>query len=284
MRRIRYPWLFLCLLILAGVGCSRERRYPLEGQVVAVDPVKGELTIRHSDIKGFMPGMTMPFKVADKAVLSERKPGDLVRATLVVEDSLGRLEDVVRTGEAPLPANAEVPPVTDVLTPGMKAPDATLVDQDGKTRRTSEWQGKAVAVTFVYTRCPLPDFCPLMDKHFAAVQRAVLNDRALTDRVRLLSVSFDPDFDTPAVLRAHAKRTGADPRIWTWLTGTREAVDPFAKAFGISIVRGDRPGAEIVHSLRTVVLNAEGRVTAVFNGNDWKPEELLEALRAADAR
>ena len=279
MRRIRYPWLFLCLLILAGVGCSRERRYPLEGQVVAVDPVKGELTIRHSDIKGFMPGMTMPFKVADKAVLSERKPGDLVRATLVVEDSLGRLEHVVRTGEAPLPADA-VPPVTDVLSPGVKAPDATLVDQDGATRRTSEWQGKAVAVTFVYTRCPLPDFWPLMDKHFATVQRAVLTDRALTDRVRLLSVSFDPEFDTPDVLRAHAKRAGADPRIWTWLTGTREA----AQAFGVLIVRGDRPGAEIVHNLRTVVLDPEGRVTTVFNGNDWKPEELLEALRAADAR
>lgn len=270
-------------MILAGGGCSRERRYPLEGQVVAVDALKGELTIRHSDIKGFMPGMTMPFKVADKAVLNERKPGDLVRATLVVEDSLGRLEDVVLTGQAPVPADA-LPPVTDVLSAGVKAPDATLLDQEGATRRTSEWLGKVVAVTFVYTRCPLPDFCPLMDKHFATVQRAVLNDRALTDRVRLLSVSFDPDFDTPAILRAHAKRAGADPRIWTWLTGTREAVGPFAKAFGISIVRGDQPGAEIVHNLRTVVLNAEGRVTAVFNGNDWKPEELLEALRAADAR
>jgi protein SCO1/2 len=284
MQRIRYRWLILCVLALVATSCSRERRFPLEGQVLAVDAVKGELTVRHSDIKGFMPGMTMPFKVTDKAVLNERKPGDLIRATLVVENSLGRLEDVVRTGEAPLPADALVPSSAEVLIPGALAPDATLLDQDARTRRLSEWKGKAIGVTFVYTRCPLSDFCPLMDKHFAAVQRAVLGDPALAERVHLLSVSFDPDFDTPDVLRAHAKRVGSDPRIWTWLTGTRDAVDPFAKAFGISIMRGDQPKAEIVHNLRTVVLDPSGRVTRVFNGNDWKPEELLEALRAADVR
>ena len=284
MRRFRHRWLILCVLALAAASCSRERRYPLEGQVLAVDSVKGELTVRHSDIKGFMPGMTMPFKVTDKAVLKERKPGDLIRATLVVEDSLGRLEDVVRTGEAPLPADALAPATADVLVVGAIAPDATLVDQEGQTRHLSEWKGKTVGVTFVYTRCPLSDFCPLMDKHFAAVQRAVLADPTLADRVRLLSVSFDPDFDTPDVLRAHAKRVGSDPRIWTWLTGTRETVDPFARAFGISVMRGDQSKAEIVHNLRTLVLDPNGRVASVLSGNEWKPEELLEALRAADAR
>lgn len=272
------------MLALAATSCSRERRYPLEGQVLAVDSVKGELTVRHSDIKGFMPGMTMPFKVTDKAVLKERKPGDLIRATLVVEDSLGRLEDVVRTGEAPLPADALVTATADVLVVGAIAPDATLVDQEGQTRRLSEWKGKTIAVTFVYTRCPLSDFCPLMDKHFAAVQRTVLADPALADRVRLLSVSFDPDFDTPDVLRAHAKRVGSDPRIWTWLTGARETVDPLAKAFGIAVMRGDPSKAEIVHNLRTLVLDPNGRVASVLSGNQWKPEELLEALRAADVR
>lgn len=275
----------VCVLTIVclSLACSREKRYELEGQVLAVDPAKGELTVRHKDIKGFMPGMTMPFKVSDKAVLSERKPGELIRATLVVSDSLGWLEDVERTGEAPLPLDAAVPRA-DVLAAGAKAPDATLIDQDGRQRRISEWHGRTVAVTFVYTRCPLPDFCPLMDKNFLAVERAVKIDPAFARRVHLLSVSFDPDFDTPAVLREHAKRVGSDPAVWTWLTGTTEAVDGFARPFGVSIARGDGPQQEIVHNLRTIVIDRDGRVSRIFNGNEWTPEELVAELRAADAR
>ena len=284
----RAPALLILLIAtgcssIYGIGCSTERRYELEGQVLAVDATRGELTVQHKDIKGFMPGMTMPFKVADKAVLSERKPGDLIRATLVVADSQGWLENVVRTGEAPLPSDAEIPR-TVILAPGDKAPDAALVDQDGRPRRLSEWHGRTVAVTFIYTRCPLPDFCPLMDRHFAHVQGEIAKEPALAGRVGLISVTFDPDVDTPDVLRAHAKRAGFDPAIWTWLTGTREAVDTLAVPFGVSIIRGDTPRQEIVHNLRTVVLDREGRIAKIFNGNDWKPEELLAELRAVDGR
>lgn len=274
--------LVLIVLLVAG-GCSRERRYQLEGQVLAVDRDKGELTVRHEDIKGFMPGMTMPFKVSDPTALAERKPGDLIRATLVVSDSTGHLEDVIRTGEAPLPA--DVPAArSSILEPGATAPDVELVDQEGRTRSLADWRGRPVAVTFVYTRCPLPDFCPLIDRHFLAVQQALSTDQQLAGRVHLLSVSFDPEYDRPEVLRAHAERLGADPAIWTWLTGDREAIDRFAGAFGVSILRDDRPMPEIIHNLRTVVLDAEGRVTKILSGNNWKPEELVEALRAADGR
>ena len=272
------------LIFLLAVGCSSERRYELEGQVLAVDPVKGELTVRHQDIKGFMPGMTMPFKVVDQAVLKERKPGDLIRATLVVSDSLGRLADVVRVGEAPLPPDAAEGTTPTVLDVGATVPDATLLDQEGRPRRTSEWHGKTIAVTFVYTRCPMPDFCPLMDRHFATVQRALLDDAGFGTRVHLVSVSFDPDHDTPAVLRAHATRVGANPAVWTWLTGSRDTLEGFTRAFGISLIRNDGPAGEIVHNLRTVVIDRQGRVTQVFNGNDWQPDQLLAALRTADAR
>jgi len=275
--------LLFVMILAAAAGCSRERRYPLEGQVLAVDPVKGELTVRHKDVKGFMPGMTMPFKVPDKAVLSDRKPGDLITATLVVSDSLGHLEDVVRTGAAPLPPDAaESIPVT--LGPGSTVPDAEFIDQDGRKRRLSDWQGKSVAVTFVYTRCPMPDFCPLMDKHFASAQKAISADAAFAARVHLLSVSFDPEFDTPDVLRAHARRAGTDPAVWTWLTGTRETLEAFTRAFGISLMRTGAPAPDIVHNLRTVVLDRERRITQVFDGNSWTPEELVTALRSADAR
>lgn len=271
------------MLLIAG-ACSRARRYELEGQILAIDPTRQEITVQHGDIKGFMPGMTMPFKVSDRRVLTERRPGELIKATLVVEDSTGHLEDVVRTGEALMPVDAPKPPAAAPLEAGTAVPDAQFLDQNGRTRRLSEWRGKTLAVTFVYTRCPLPDFCPLMDRNFEAVQRSLAQDTRLAGRVHLLSVSFDPEYDSPDVLRGHAKQAGANEEAWTWLTGDRDTIDRFAARFGVSIIRGDRPLQEITHNLRTVIIDREGRLVKIYNGNDWKPEELLDGLRAADAR
>ncbi len=231
-----------------------------------------------------MPGMTMPFKVKDPAQVAAAKPGDLITATLIVDEQTGYLDDVKKTGEAALPADIPRPAAGPLIDPGAEVPDATFVDQDGRERSLSDWRGKTTVVTFIYTRCPVPDFCPLMDRNFAAVQAALKGDPALAERVHLVSVSFDPDHDTPDVLRGHAKRLGADPAVWTWLTGTRETLDGFTKAFGISLMRSDGPAGEIVHNLRTVVVDRQGRVAKVFNGTAWQPEELLAALRAADGR
>ena len=265
-------------------GCSRAREYPLVGQVLAVQPHQQVMTVKHEDIQGFMPGMTMPFKVRDAAELAGRKPGDLITATLVVEDNVGYLADVRKTGEAPLPVERREPARVPMIEVGAEVPDAELIDQEGRTRRISEWRGRTVAVTFVYTRCPLPDFCPLMDRHFKAAQAALKADPALAARVHLLSVSFDPDYDTPTVIAAHAQRVGADPALWSYLTGTRGAVDRFAGAFGVSVMRESEPAQEIIHNLRTAVIDAGGRLVAVLNGRDWTPEELVTAMRAADAR
>ena len=199
--------------LLSGVlvaACSRGHQYELRGQVLAVDPVRGELTIKHEDIKGFMPGMTMPFKVSQPSVMTGIVAGDLVRATLLVEDSRGYLTAVTRTGTAPL-TEAPPRPYVEPLAPGTEVPDVTLVDDTGASRHLAEWRGRAIAVTFIYTRCPLPDFCPLMDRQFASTQELVSADDALRGRVQLLSVSFDPSYDTPPVLATHAKKVGADP-------------------------------------------------------------------------
>jgi protein SCO1/2 len=268
-------------VILASAACSRDRQYALEGQILAVNPARQEITVRHGDIKGFMPGMTMPFKVNDPRALDQRKPGELIKATLVVTDSSGRLENIVRTGEAPLPADSGVSTMMP-LEPGEAVADANFVDESGRTRRLADWRGQTLAVMFVYTRCPLPDFCPLMDRNFAAVQRQLAEERLAG--VRLLSVSFDPDHDSPEVLRAHATTVGSRPEFWTWLTGDRQSIDAFAGQFGVSIMRGDRPMQEITHNLRTVVIDREGRVAKIFNGNDWKPSELMEALHIQHGR
>jgi protein SCO1/2 len=279
----RYTVLAILVLLAVLSACDRARRYPLVGQVIAVNSDRQEITVKHDDIRGFMPGMTMPFRVKDAAQVAASKPGDLIRATLVVEDTRGYLENIAKTGEAPLPEGAANRP-PPILEPGAEVPDAEFVDQDGRTRRLSDWKGQVRAVTFVYTRCPLPDFCPLMDRHFAAVQKALQTDDRLASRVHLFSVSFDPDHDTPKVLKQHADRVGADPEIWTYLTGSRDAIDRFAGAFGVAIMREDGKMTEIIHNLRTAVIDADGRLIRILNGNEWKPEELLAAIRAADAR
>jgi protein SCO1/2 len=278
-RLTRSLFILLCCATVVP-ACTRTREYELRGQVIAVNRERQELTIRHEDIPGFMPGMTMPFRVKEARLLEQRVPGDLVRARLAVGDSGAVLTLVERTGQAPLPADSSPLPGS-MLDEGDEVPDAMLTDQSSVARRFSDWRGHTTAVTFIYTRCPLPDFCPLMDRHFAAIQREILADPWLRERARLVSVSFDPGFDTPAVLAAHAARIGADPSIWTFVTGERDAIDAFARAFGVSVIRDDAHLQEIVHNLRTAVIDRRGRVVEVFNGNDWKPAEVLAAMRRA---
>ncbi len=278
---MRPAFSILVAVLLLG-ACSRAREYELRGQVLAVDPARQEITIKHEDIKGFMPGMTMPFKVRDAKLLEGRTPGELVTATLVVEDAAAYLSSIRATGRAPL---TEVPPAThvgEVLQPGDVAPDAALLDASGHTRRLSDWEGHTLAVTFIYTRCPLPDFCPRMDRNFAETQRAIEADPALRQQARLLSVSFDPAYDTPEVLAQHASRVGADPAMWTFATGRSDQIETFAGRFGVTVIHEDNP-QQIVHNLRTAVLDGHRRVTHIFSGNDWSASDLVAAIRETSA-
>jgi protein SCO1/2 len=120
-----------------------------------------------------------------------------------------------------------------------------------------------------------------MDRHFASIQKEVKEDPALNGRVQLVSVSFDPDFDTPQVLSAHAERVGADPAMWSFVTGQRDDIDRFASRFGVSVMRDDRTTQEIVHNLRTAVIDATGRLHRMHTGNEWKPADVLTDLRSA---
>jgi protein SCO1/2 len=246
-----------------------------------VDPARGELTIKHGDIHGFMPGMTMPFKVENPRLLDGRTPGDLVTATLVVKDSTAYLSAVKGTGHAPLTEPPPSMPRMELIEPGTEVPDLTLTDESGTQRRLADWRNKVVAVTFTYTRCPLPDFCLRMDQNFSAVQRGVLADARLRGRAALLSISFDPKFDTPQVLAEHARHAGADPRVWRFATGDPDAIEKFASRFGISVIREGGDLNTITHNLRTAVIGPDGRLISILTGNDWTPAALLDALRRA---
>jgi protein SCO1/2 len=276
----------LVLAATLAVGCSREpeaRTYQLTGQVLVVRPETSEILVAHEDIPGFMPAMTMPYRVKDEALLKDRQPGDLITATLVVEPEMAFLSSITRTGSAPLPADARttIPAAAgiDLLRPGDSAPDTTLTDQDGKPLSVRDFRGFATAVTFIYTRCPLPQYCPLMDRRFAEVQALAARDPALAGKVRLLSVSFDPKFDRAEILRNHARTLEADPAVWRFATAPESDVDRFAARFGVNVIR--EQDTTITHNLRTAVVDASGRISVILDSNAWTAEDLVRELKAA---
>jgi protein SCO1/2 len=267
-------------------GCSRQpeyRNYELQGQILAVDTAEKRVVIKHGDIKGFMPGMTMPFNVNDAALLEGRQAGDLVTATLSVGDNEAFISSITKTGTAPLEEQIQVTATEGaILMPGDLVPDQLLVNQAGTAFPISSLRGHRVALTFMYVRCPLPDFCPLMDRNFAAVQKAIKSTPALAD-VRLVSVSFDPENDTPAVLAEHAGKLGADPQVWQFATATPEEIEKLTRRFGVHVERSAENAIEITHNLRTAVIDPEGRLVKVHSGTDWTPAQLVADLTAAPA-
>jgi protein SCO1/2 len=276
----------LVLALLAAVaGCRGgppPREFEIVGQIQALAPERGEVTVKHQDIKGFMPGMTMAFKAAPD-VLSGKKPGDLVTGTLVVEEVQAYISKLAVTGHRALEAAAPLPADgSAIIQPGDPVRDAALVDQDGQARRFSGWRGHRLALTFVYTRCPLPQFCPLMNQHFRTVQATLDRTPALAD-VRLLTMSLDPGYDTPQVLKPYATGAGADPARWIFLTAEPAAAADFMAQFGIFTEANPANPADITHNLRTAIIGADGRFAAVHTGNRWTPDQLVADLTAAAA-
>ena len=278
--------LFLCAAFIFP-ACTRsdERRFTLNGQIETLDPPVKNLVVKHDEIKGFMPAMTMPYEVRDAKVLDGLAAGDLITATLVVETNGAYLTNIKKTGSAPLEKKPPEPPNPsassgfELLKPGEPVPDNVFVDQDGKKRPFASFKGTPVVLTFIYTTCPLPTFCPLMDRHFAALQKPLKADPALAS-VHLVTVSFDPATDTPPVLKAHAKKLEADLSRWTFLTGDRDEVDHFAARFGVSVGRAMNDARDITHNLRTAIIDSEGKLVKVYTGNEWTPDQILSDLKS----
>jgi protein SCO1/2 len=265
------------LLLAACRPAPAGRRYPLSGQVLALHPERNEVLIRHAEIPGFMPAMTMPFSVPD-GVPKGLVAGDLVRAVLLVSDTTALIESLETTGHAALPPEVAAAEAAETgLAPGEALPDVTLIDAQGKERHLSDWRGHPLAVTFIFTRCPLPDFCPALDKRFAELQALAAADARLKSSARLLTISFDPAYDTPEVLRRHAAALHADPALWVFATGSVVDVDRLGRAFGLSVLRSP----DVTHNLRTGIVDAAGRLVKVYRGSEWTPAELMSDLVAA---
>lgn len=272
----------LLAMLAAAASCSSPKRYEMRGQVLGINRDKMEILVKHDEIPGLMPAMTMPWKVRDVSMLDNLGPGDLITSQLEVDDNQGVITAITKLGSAkpdlPPPA-APASPGVKYLGPGDHVPDQVLVDQDGRKRTLSDIRGgRALAVTFIYTKCPIPTFCPAMDRQFADAQK-LLKEKKLAERAGLLSVSFDPKNDTPRVLKAHAQKLGSDPDVWTFVTADRGGIDTFATSFGVTLVRGEAPNPdEIGHTLRTSLIDREGRIVKSFSGADWTAADLVREL------
>lgn len=242
----------------------------------------GEVIIRHEAMPGFMDAMTMPFTLKDPALLEDVRPGDEVEGKIRVE-YVGEqvrdyeLEDLVVTK----PGLSTAPPaaisLSPTLKPGDPLPDFEVTTQEGRRLRLGELRGQAVVLTFVYTRCPLPEYCPLMDRKFADLARLLDNNPERAKRVRLLSISFDPEHDTPEVLAQHAAGRGAHPPLWTYCVASHEELGRVAGSLGL--VYGPTKD-QIVHSLRTVLVGPGGDVVRIDEGA-WSPSDYLRSITEA---
>ncbi len=275
MKNALFLFLISTLLVSGCKKTANEKRYELEGRVVAVDMAARRITVAHKDIPGYMEGMTMPFKVKQDWPLQVARPGDAIRADLVVTDSESWLENVTLTQQS-----SNAPPASEGLhlpKPGDDVPDFTFINQDGKTVKLSQLRGGPVLLTFIYTRCPLPDYCIRMSSNFAEIAKGLKADPEVWKKAHLLSISFDPEYDKPAVLKKYGKSYAGDvdPKFehWEFVTAKPEEIKKAADYFGLVY---DPENGQFIHSLRTALIDGKGKVVDVVHGNEWKPDEMVK--------
>jgi protein SCO1/2 len=262
----------------AGCQSAPEKHYPIQGEVISAEPAKKLITVKHGDIPGLMPAMTMTYQVAEPKQIETLQPGDKIAADLVVSDSKGRLEKIALVskgdGRTPPGMTQHIPEKGDTV------PDFALVNQEGKIIHFSNYRGKVLLVTFIYTRCPLPDFCPRMNENFRAVQKLLQEVPGVTERAEFLSISFDPEHDTPAVLKHYASlykksAPGEKPFDWQFAVPSAKDLPELAQFFGL-VYRPEQ--AQIVHSLSTTVIGPDGKVEKWYSDNEWTPADAVQAI------
>jgi protein SCO1/2 len=281
----------LALLALAGCHSASDSQssaessvkiYKLRGKVVSSNAATGEVTLDHEAIPGFMEAMTMPYKLKDANVLTELHPGDVITADLVVSQQGGDslLDHIVVVGQP----NADYKPkvVYHVPAPGDAVPDFRLRNQDGRTIHLDQFRGKELLITFIYTRCPLPDFCPRVTHNFADINRQLASNPALQQKTHLLCVSFDPDNDTPERLRAYgATYIGSDANSafshWDFAVPAKPELAKMAQYFDVGITRA--ADQSITHTLSTTLIGADGKVVRFYPGNAWTVGEVLADVK-----
>lgn len=263
-----------------------RQEYEFAGKVVSVDKAKRRVGVEHEEIEGYMDAMTMEFALRDLSYFDILQPGDDIRGLLVVENGKSYLDNLSVVSQSPMSGQDANAP-RDLAQPGepevgAAIPRFTLTDQDGKVFSTDDLRGRALLITFIYTRCPLPDYCPLMTNNFGDIARLLAEAKVSADRVRLLAVSIDPEHDTPTILREYRARSIADSALRervTFAVGAPDEIRRTANYFGL-LYNPDGRGT-IDHSLRTALIAPDGKLIKIYRGNEWKPAEVADEIKRA---
>jgi protein SCO1/2 len=270
-----------------AVSKNSPQQYPMRGVVVSTDPSDGEVLLKHDAIPGLMPAMTMSYRLDNPSALSELHPGDLITATLLADhDAVGptnlRLKEIVVIAQA----RPDYKPTVNYHVPakGDDVPNFTLLNQSGHKIDLKQFRGKVVVMTFIYTRCPLSDYCPRMSRNFATIDKTLQSDPALYKDTHLLSVSFDPTYDTPKVLRSYgAAYTGnyvnETFQHWDFAAPSVAELPSMEQFFDVGVTPGEN--GTLQHSLSTVVIGKDGKIFAFYPTNDWTPAEVLAEVHSA---
>jgi protein SCO1 len=275
---------------LLATSCHRSKpqatkRYHFTGRVISIDNQAQSANIDGDLIQGFMEPMVMSYKIKPASMLRQLAPGDSISADVVVFDHDPRdenadsdywLENVKITGHAAQPP-AKGPKAFHMPAPGEEVPDFAFTDQDGKHISLHQFRGKTLMVTFVYTRCPFPDFCPRMSSNFGEIYKQFASNASLAE-TQLLSVSFDPEHDTPKVLRNYGfsvAHTHDAALFRRWQFGAPKAADlpQIADFFALTV----KPESGLItHSLSTAVIGPDGKIVKWYHGGDWQISDLIK--------
>ena len=283
-------WILVGWVACVAVGCGGpevpplqrgETAYPATG-VIREFPVDGRtVVIRHDEIPGYMPKMTMTFTVRNPRELRTLAVGDSVAFRLVATEDDHWIDSLRRLGAAPGPVETTSAPqpgskVTEPLRAGDLLPTFSFSDETGRSGDLSQFRGRAVAITFIFTRCPLPDFCPRMSKHFARTRDILQSRTGAPANWQFLSLSFDSEYDGPEVLSSYAPRyRGSNADRWMFAVVARPTLESLAPALTLQVIPEQ---GSFLHNLRTVVLDTRGRIHRQFGGNEWTPDELADAM------
>ncbi len=265
---------------------AAPKRYHFTGQIMSIDTQDKSAVINGDNIPGFMDPMTMSYKIKPASTLSQLAAGDLISADVVVTESANSdgpsdywLENVKVTGHVKMPLPSPGPGATQRMPqPGDAVPNFSFTNQDGQRVSLKQYHGKVLLLTFIYTRCPFPDFCPRVSENFAEIYKQIDTNPSLESSTRLLSLSFDPEYDTPKVLRDYAfkvahTRDAALFRRWEFGVPRKDELPKIADFFGV-IYKAE--GGMITHNLSTTVIGPDGKIVKWYHGNDWQVSDLVK--------
>jgi protein SCO1/2 len=271
----------------AGSVAGELKSFPIKGKIVSVDAANGSILLDAGAVPGFMDAMTMTYKLKQPGIASELHPGDMITATLLARKVGDEYQDVmldqiVVTAQA----RPDYKPAVQyhVPTAGDAVPDFKLVNEDGRTIHLGQFKERALLLTFVYTRCPLPDYCPRMNRNFAEIDKALEADPAMVAKTHLLSISFDPKDDTPAVLKSYGQAyagVGAKFDHWEFAVPPANELIAMLEFFDVGVTPGG--DGTLTHSMSTVLIGKDGKVAAWYPSNEWTPAEVLAAMKDAAA-